>query len=99
MQQVDVQLTKKVANGFVIPLGPANLIAVKTDLGMVGCGAFDVSALDSFSYPAVKVRPSIGPSIVDIDDILKGIVKEANRSAIGRGIKNGMTGRQALELL
>jgi uncharacterized protein YunC (DUF1805 family) len=36
---------------------------------------------------------------MDIDDILKGIVKEANRSAIGRGIKNGMTGRQALELL
>ena len=99
MQQVDVQLTRKLADGFIIPLGPANLVAVKTDVGMVGCGAFDVAALDSFSYPAVKVRPSIGPSIVDIDDILKGIVEEANRSAMGRGIKNGMTGRQALELL
>jgi uncharacterized protein YunC (DUF1805 family) len=45
------------------------------------------------------VRPAIGPSIIDIDDLLKGIVKEANRSAMGRGIKNGMTGRQALEHL
>jgi uncharacterized protein YunC (DUF1805 family) len=99
MHRENVHLTKKVAEGFVIPLGPANLVAVKTDVGMVGCGAFDVAALDSFSYPAAKVRPSIGPSIVDVDDILKGIIKEANRSAIGRGIRTGMTGRQALELL
>jgi len=99
MKQVEVQLTKKVADGFVIPLGPANLVAIKTDVGLVGCGAFDVAALDSFSYPAARVRPAIGPSIVDIDDILKGIVREANRSAMGRGIRNGMTGRQALELL
>ena len=99
MQQVNIQLTRKVAKGFIISLGPANLVAIKTDVGMIGCGAFDVAALDSFSYPAVKVRPSIGPSIVDTDDLLKGIVKEANRSAMGRGIKNGMTGRAALELL
>jgi len=99
MEQVTVQLTTKKAEGFVIPLGPANLVAVKTDVGLVGCGALDVAALDSFSYPAAKVRPAVGPSIVDIDDLLKGIVKEVNRAAVGRGIKNGMTGRQALERL
>jgi uncharacterized protein YunC (DUF1805 family) len=99
MEQHKVRLAKKEADGFVIPLGPANLVAIKTDVGMVGCGAFDIAALDSFSYPAAKVRPAIGPSIVDTDDILKGIVKEANRSAMGRGIRTGMTGKQALELL
>jgi uncharacterized protein YunC (DUF1805 family) len=99
MEQVPIKLTRKMAEGFIIPLGPANLVAIKTDVGLVGCGAFDVAALDSFSYPAVKVRPAIGPSITDTDDILKGIVREANRSAMGRGIKTGMTGRQALELL
>jgi uncharacterized protein YunC (DUF1805 family) len=99
MEPRKVQLAKKVADGYVIPLGPANLVAVITDTGMVGCGAFDVAALDSFSYPAARVRPSIGPSIVDIDDLLKGIVREANRAAVGRGIKNGMTGRDALNLL
>ena len=99
MEQHKVKLAKKEADGFVIPLGPANLVAIKTDVGMVACGAFDVAALDSFSYPAAKVRPATGPSIVDTGDILKGIVKEANRSAMGRGIRTGMTGRQALELL
>jgi uncharacterized protein YunC (DUF1805 family) len=99
MQRVSVHLSKKVAEGYVIPLGPANLVAIITDTGLVGCGAFDVAALDSFSYPAAKVRPVHGPSIVNTDDILTGIVKETNRSAMSRGIKNGMTGRQALELL
>jgi len=99
MQRVSVHLSKKVADGYVIPLGPANLVAVITDIGLVGCGAFDVSALDSFSYPAAKVRPAHGPSIATTDDILTGIVKEANRNAMSRGIKNGMTGKQALELL
>jgi uncharacterized protein YunC (DUF1805 family) len=99
MEYIEVRLSKKKAEGFVIPLGPANLVAVKTDIGMVGCGAFDVAALDSFSYPAAKVRPSLGPSIMDTDDILKGIVREANRSAFGRGIRTGMTGKEALDLL
>lgn len=99
MKQTEVRLSRKVAKGFVIPLGPANLVAIKTDVGLVGCGAFDVAALDSFSYPAAKVRPAIGPSIVTTDDILTGIVREANRAAVSRGITNGMTGKEALELL
>ncbi|MEN6395418.1 MAG: YunC family protein [Methanoregula sp.] len=99
MEKVTVRLSQKVADGYIIPLGPANLVAIITDIGMVGCGAFDVAALDSFSYPAAKVRPAIGPSIVNTNDILTGIVKETNRSAMGRGIINGMTGKQALELL
>jgi len=99
MEYIEVRLSRKKADGFIIPLGPANLVGIKTDAGMVGCGAFDVAGLDSFSYPAAKVRPAIGPSIVDTDDILTGIVKEANRSAMGRGIRTGMTGREALELL
>ncbi|OPX63130.1 YunC family protein [Methanoregula sp. PtaB.Bin085] len=99
MEFTEVRLPKKKGEGFVIPLGPFNLVAIKTDIGMVGCGAFDIAAMDSFSYPAARVRPAIGPGIVDTDDVLRGIVKEANRSAMSRGITIGMTGRQALELL
>ena len=58
MENVTVQLPHKKAEGYVIPLGPANLVAIITDIGLVGCGAFDVAALDSFSYPAAKVRPA-----------------------------------------
>jgi uncharacterized protein YunC (DUF1805 family) len=48
---------------------------------MVGCGAFDVAALNNFGYPAARVRPSQGSSIASIEDLLKGIIKVANPAA------------------
>lgn len=83
----------------MISLGPVNLVVVVTDVGMVGCGAFDVMALRSFGYPAARVRPSKGSSIASIEDLLEGIIKEANPAAEKRGVRMGMSGRQALDLL
>ena len=99
MDHIKVKLTGKQADGYVIPLGPVNLVNVVTDVGMVGCGAFDVAALDNFGYPAAKVRPSRGSSIATIEDLLQGIVKEVNPNAEKLGLKVGLTGREALELL
>ena len=92
-----VQLTSKQADGYVIPLGPVNLVHVVTDIGMVGCGAFDVVALDGFGYPAARVRPTRGSTIASIDDLLVGEVKDANGAAVERGVKVGMSGREALD--
>jgi uncharacterized protein YunC (DUF1805 family) len=96
-----VQLAKKQADGYVIPLGlgKVNLVSVVTDVGMVGCGAFDVAALNNFGYPAARVRPSRGSSIATIEDLLQGIVKEVNPAAEMLGLKVGMAGREALDLL
>jgi uncharacterized protein YunC (DUF1805 family) len=87
------------AEGFVIPLGPANLVFAKTPAGLVGCGAFDVQALEKFCYPAARVRPARGPSIASVDDLLEGIVAEANHIATERGIAVGMSGKEALKRL
>ena len=99
MCDLNVELGGKTARGFVYPLGPVSLVAVVTDVGMVGCGAFDVAALEKFGYPAARVRPSSGPLIASIPDLLAGIVKDANGPAQARGVKLGMTGREALEKL
>jgi uncharacterized protein YunC (DUF1805 family) len=99
MEGVRISLTEKEAEGFVIPLGPANLVFAKTGRGLVGCGAIDVTALERFGYPAARVRPADGPSIRDLDDLLAGIIAGANEPAAKRGIAPGMTGREALELL
>jgi uncharacterized protein YunC (DUF1805 family) len=99
MGHIKIQLTGKQADGYVIDLGPVNLVNVVTDVGMVGCGAFDVAALNNFGYPAAKVRPAQGNSIVTIDDLLQGIIKEVNPAAEKLGLKVGLTGREALELL
>jgi len=99
MYQETVLIGDNQADGFVIPLGPANLVFVKTAGGLVGCGAFDVIALEKFQYPAARVKPSNGTSIASLEDLLNGIIKEANSFAVKKGVKVGMTGREALVLL
>lgn len=99
MVQKKIQLTNKQADGYFIPLGQINLVFVATDRGMVACGAFDVAALNNFGYPAAKVKSKSGKPIATIDDLLQGIVKEANAEASKLGITVGMSGREALELM
>jgi uncharacterized protein YunC (DUF1805 family) len=94
-----VELKNKRADGFVIPLGSLNLVGVITDIGMVGCGAFDVLALDNFSYPAARVKSAKGSAIATIEDLMEGIVKDANAGAAKLGVSAGMTGREALDLM
>ena len=97
-EKVKVQLARKQADGYVIPLGPINLVSVITDVGMVGCGAFDVMALDKFQVPAARVKGAAGP-VATIEDLMKAVVKDANESASKIGVRVGMTGKEALALM
>lgn len=94
-----VKLLHSDGTGYVIPIGPVNLVTVVARAGMVGCGAFDVAALNNFGYPAARVRPATGTSVATIEDLLGGIVKEANPAAGKLGVKAGMTGKEALDLM
>ena len=94
-----VRLTHKEADGYVVPLGPVNLVMIITDTGMLGCGAFDVAALDRYDYPAARVRSESGLPIATLDDLQEGIVKDANSAAGVLGITAGMKGKEALDIL
>jgi uncharacterized protein YunC (DUF1805 family) len=99
MFEENIPLMNSNGKGFVIPLDTVNLVGVVARKGMVGCGAFDVAALNNFEYPAAKVRAAHGTSIVTINDLLKGEIKEVNDRAGDLGIAVGMTGKEALDLL
>jgi len=98
MSHQTVALRDGVADGYVIPLGPVNLVCAVAGHGMVGCGAFDVAALDRFGYAAARVRRADG-AVADVDDLLAAEVAEANDAARRQGVAVGMDGRAALELL
>jgi uncharacterized protein YunC (DUF1805 family) len=49
MAEEIVHLKNSNGTGFVIPLGTVNLVGVVAKRGMVGCGAFDVAALNNLS--------------------------------------------------
>ena len=99
MNEETIKLSSKEAHGFVNSLGNFNLVWIQTDIGMVGCGAFDVAALDKFTYPAARVKSSHGGPVTTTEDVLEGIIKDVNEAGQTRGIEVGMTGREALEKL
>ncbi len=94
MKQTTVEIEGKQAEGFVYPMGPFNLVCLKTDAGMVGCAAFHAAALDGFGYPVATMS-----GVSEIEDLLDGTVQQVNESARARGITEGMSGREAVARL
>lgn len=88
----------KEIEAVVLPIGPVNLVFARTEKGLVSCGAVDPNALEKFGLAAARVRPS-GASVSNLDDLLNGIVREANPTAQALGIAEGMSGREALSRL
>jgi uncharacterized protein YunC (DUF1805 family) len=99
MLQETIRLKNSEAAGYVVPLGPVSLVWVVARRGLVGCGAFDVRALEKFGYPAARVRPVGSLSVATLGDLLSGEISEANSAAADMGIFIGMRGREALDLL
>ena len=81
-----------------IPLGSANLVFAQTEHGILACGAIDPAALQRFGLATARVKPTRGPSISNVDDLLAGEVREANEAATALGVKVGMSGREVLRL-
>jgi uncharacterized protein YunC (DUF1805 family) len=97
MQQEEIILdTNSKAAGYVVELGKVNLVFAVAPGGMIGCGAFDVAALDKFKYAAAKIGSTDGSAIAGVDDLLNGVVTRANDAATACGVEPGMSGREAL---
>ena len=99
MEEKKFSLDGKEVTGYIIPIGPVNLVFAQTNKGLVGCGAIDVIALEKFKIPAVKVRPTTADSVRNIDDLLTGVVALANSFAKEAGIVQDISGEEALKKL
>jgi uncharacterized protein YunC (DUF1805 family) len=99
MMEEIIRLKYSNAAGYIVPLGPINLVWVVARMGLVGCGAFDVRALERFGYPAARVRATKTPSVESLDDLLSGEIREVNTEAERFGVTIGMSGKEGLDLL
>ncbi|WP_406660192.1 DUF1805 domain-containing protein [Methanolobus sp. ZRKC3] len=94
MQIEKIELDKGSAMGLSFHMQTAPLLVIKADKGFVMCGYLDMETADSLGDVAVKVK-----GVNTFDDVLKAHVVGATQSAINLGIKMGMTGKEALELM
>ncbi|MBD3321126.1 MAG: DUF1805 domain-containing protein [Chitinivibrionales bacterium] len=83
-------------DAYQIPCGDFNIVFAATGSGLVGCGAFDVAALDKFEYPAAKVTGAEGGPVVTVEDLLEATVVQLNKAAAQKGVEPGETGENAL---
>ncbi len=77
-----------------VDLEPAPLILVRGKKGFLMCGYLNMEAADKLGAVAVSTS-----GVKTVDDILNKPISKISAKARELGVKEGMTGRQALEYL
>jgi uncharacterized protein YunC (DUF1805 family) len=94
MDTRDIDLGGRKASGFHIDLLGVPLLVARGGKGFVMCGYLNVAAADKFGQAAAVVK-----GVKTLDELLAKPVTDVSAAAAALGVKPGMTGRQALEIL
>ena len=73
--------------------------SILTEAGLVGCGIYDIPCAAHFDLAVAIARGTPQKPLVDPEDLFEAKIVEATPQAQQLGIKVGMTGRQAVEIL
>lgn len=72
---------------------------ILTEAGLVGCGIYDVKTAGEFDQAVAIARGTPQSPLVNPEDLLEARIVDATPRARELGIRVGMTGREAVELL
>lgn len=94
MNSREFEIDGKPVSGFEISLPKAPLVLVRAKEGFVMCGYLNVSVAEKLAVPAAMVR-----GVSTVDDLLSATIQSMSLPAQEKGVRIGMTGREALVLL
>jgi uncharacterized protein YunC (DUF1805 family) len=72
---------------------------ILTEAGLVGCGIYDVKTAAEFGQAVAIARGTPQNPLVNPEDLFDAKIVDATPRAMELGVKVGMTGREAVELL
>jgi len=72
---------------------------IMTPAGLVGCGIYDVKIAAEFGQAVAICRGTPAKPLVEPEDLFAAKIVEATPQAQALGIKIGMSGKEAVELL
>jgi uncharacterized protein YunC (DUF1805 family) len=72
---------------------------ILTEAGLVGCGIYDVKTAGEFGQAVAIARGTPAQPLVEPEDLFDAKIVDASAPAKELGIRIGMTGREAVELL
>ena len=87
------------AQGIEASWASGQWVAIICAKGMVGCGAFDVELMQEHEQVICVAHGSLEKHLVTCEDLLEARVQGVTKLARDLGVKDGMTGREAAELL
>ncbi|MDP2938647.1 MAG: DUF1805 domain-containing protein [Candidatus Omnitrophota bacterium] len=92
--QRKIKIKEKNATAIELRLPHANLVMVSGEKGFIGCGYLNLATAEKLSDAACLVR-----GVKTIDDLWEAKIVGLTSFAESLGIKLGMLGKEALELL
>ena len=88
----ELKIEGKTFNAYSISLDPAPFLLIRAaDKSFLACGFLDIAAADNLSSCAAKIR-----GVKTFDDMLKAEIVAVTKEAEKKGIRIGMTGKDAL---
>ncbi|HKI38254.1 MAG TPA: DUF1805 domain-containing protein [Gemmataceae bacterium] len=72
---------------------------ILTEAGLVGCGIYDVKTAGEFGQAVAIARGTPQQPLVEPEDLFDAKIVDATPRAKELGVRLGMTGREAVELL
>jgi uncharacterized protein YunC (DUF1805 family) len=91
--------TNGCANGLSNRWHKGQYCVILTEAGLVGCGIYDVKTAAEFGQAVAIARGTPQNPLVNPEDLLGARIVEATPQAQALGVRLGMTGRDAVELL
>lgn len=73
--------------------------SILTEAGIVGCGIYDVKTAAEFGQAVAIARGTPANPLVEPEDLLPAKIVGMTPQAEAAGVRIGMTGREAVELL
>ena len=70
-----------------------------TEAGLVGCGIYDVKTAAEFGQAVAIARGTPQQPLVEPEDLFDAKIVDATPYALELGVRVGMTGREAVEIL
>ncbi len=90
---MEISKIGKSSTGIKIDMGNANLLLIKSDKGFIMCGYLDMETAERLNDAACIVR-----GVKNFDDMLNAGIAKVTTKAKELGIKEGMSGKDALEI-
>jgi uncharacterized protein YunC (DUF1805 family) len=87
------------AQGIEASWDSGQWVAIICNKGMIGCGAFDVKLMEEHEQVIAVAHGKLNAPLITCEDLLDAIIEGTTKLARKFGVKEGMTCREAVDIL